>query len=252
MLQQRVARLQRRQFDGNARGLFGRAARRGGADDVDGMFIRLEIALRIGLRARAFAQHIERTQPHVRFARAARQRLFDAAPDHEFTADDAHGSAHGQTHQGLAGFAGELSHPPGGIGLDGGIQLENAAGEHQSPGRGIDEQRLRLAGVGRPVAGSQLFGDQTIRGGIIGNAQQRLSDAHERNAFLIRQSKFLQEGVEKRPFVPTSTRALDQCHGRCHGAMARAAGEFQCVQQVRHRPIFRPFAVIADRLTQLT
>jgi hypothetical protein len=32
--------------------------------------------------------------------------------------------------------------------------------------------------------------------------------------------------------------------------MARAAGELQRMQQARHRLIFRPFAVIADRLTQ--
>ena len=99
-----------------------------------------------------------------------------------------------------------------------------------------------LAGVRGPIAGGQLLGDQPIRGRIVGNAQQRLGDAHERNAFLIRQSEFLQEGVEKRPLVAPRPRPLDQRHGQRHGAMARAAGEFQaCSKRVTarssgHRP----------------
>jgi hypothetical protein len=73
-----------------------------------------------------------------------------------------------------------------------------------------------------PIAGRQLFRDQTIRSGIIGNAQQRFGNAHECDAFLIRQSKFLQEGVEERPLVAPSTRPVHQCHRGGHGAMARA------------------------------
>ena len=211
------------------------------------MLVRRQVPLRVGLRSRALAQHVEGTQSDVRFARAARQSLFDAASDHEFTADDAHGTTHRQAHQGFAGLARELAHPSRRVRFDAGIQLENAAGEHQPPGRGVDEQRFGLAGVRRPIAGGQLFSNQPVGGGVIGNAQQRFGDAHERNAFLIRQSEFLQEGVQKRPLIPPGTRPFHQCHCNRHGAMACPAGEFQRVQQARDRPIFGPFAVIPNR-----
>ena len=53
--------------------------------------------------------------------------------------DDAHGTTHRQAHQGFAGLAREFAHPSGRVRFDAGIQLENAAGEHQPPGRGIDK-----------------------------------------------------------------------------------------------------------------
>jgi hypothetical protein len=89
--------------------------------------------------------------------------------------------------------------------------------------------------VRRPIPGRQLFRDQAVGGRIIGNSQQRFGYAHEGNAFLIRQAEFLQEGIQKRALVAPRTRALNEGHGGCHGAMSRSAGEFQRMQQPRHR-----------------
>ena len=84
-----------------------------------------------------------------------------------------------------------------------------------------------LPGMRRPVAGGQLLGDQPVRGGIIRNAQQRLGDAHERDALLVRQPELLQERVQERPLVAARPRAFHQRHGPRHRAVARAAGELQ-------------------------
>ena len=116
------------------------------------------------------------------------------------------------------------------------IELEHAAGEHEAPGGRIDEQRFRSAGVRRPIAGGELLRDQTIGGRIIRNPQQRLGDAHERDAFLIRQAELLQEGIEERPLVTPGARALDQGDGPRHRPMPRASGEIERVQQARARP----------------
>ncbi len=78
------------------------------------------------------------------------------------------------------------------------IEPDDAAGEHQPPGGGVDEQRLAVAEVARPVAGLDLVGDQAIGGVVIRNAQQRLGEAHQDHALLRRQVVLAQEGVEPR------------------------------------------------------
>ncbi len=51
-------------------------------------------------------------------------------------------------------------------------------GQHEAPGRGIDEQRIRLAQVVRPLADRDLVGDQPVRRFRVRYAQQRLGEAH--------------------------------------------------------------------------
>ena len=72
----------------------------------------------------------------------------------------------------------------------------DAPGEHQAPGRRIDEQRLRVAEMRGPVARGDLVRDQLVGGCIVGNAQQRLRQAHQDYAFLRRQIVLAQERVE--------------------------------------------------------
>ena len=71
------------------------------------------------------------------------------------------------------------------------------AGQHQRPGRGIDEQRGGLAEMPRPIAARQLVADQLGRRSRgIGNAQQRLGKAHQRDAFVARQRELVEERVD--------------------------------------------------------
>ena len=69
-------------------------------------------------------------------------------------------------------------------------------GQHQAPGRGVDEQRFGIAQVRGPVAGRNLVGDQAIGGGVVRNAQQRFGETHQDHSFLRRQIIFAQEGIE--------------------------------------------------------
>ena len=70
-----------------------------------------------------------------------------------------------------------------------------------------------------PAAHLQLLGDQVVRRGGIGNAQQCLGQAQQRNAFLVRQSELLEEQIEH---VALRLAPLDDacalCGGQTHGA----------------------------------
>ncbi len=52
--------------------------------------------------------------------------------------------------------------------------LQHAAGQHQRPGRGIDEDRARRAGMRRPVMRRDLVADQFVHRLRVRHAQQRL------------------------------------------------------------------------------
>ena len=56
------------------------------------------------------------------------------------------------------------------------------AGQHQGPGRGVDQRRAGLAEMGTPAARRDLVLDQGIDRLRIGHAQERFGQAHERDA----------------------------------------------------------------------
>ena len=80
--------------------------------------------------------------------------------------------------------------------------MHDPAGEHQRPGGGVDEQGVGVAGIGRPVPGADLLGDQAIGGVGIGNAQQRLGQAQQQHAFLRTQVVLLQERIKSGLLTP--------------------------------------------------
>ena len=47
-----------------------------------------------------------------------------------------------------------------------------------------------------PVAGRELVADQRVAGGGVGNAQQRLGEAHQRDALLARERIFVDEPLD--------------------------------------------------------
>ena len=63
-------------------------------------------------------------------------------------------------------------------------RADQPAGDQQAPGRGVDERRGRLADMGAPLAAADLVGDQRVAGRRVRDAQQRLGQAHQRDAFL--------------------------------------------------------------------
>ena len=97
-----IARMQRGKLDGNA----GAAMRSLGAhtaDIIDGLRVRFEILLRVGGRARTFAQNII-GQAIAFFLEAMRagHRVFNILAQHELLAQDAHRLDHRLPDHGLA------------------------------------------------------------------------------------------------------------------------------------------------------
>ncbi len=70
------------------------------------------------------------------------------------------------------------------------------AGQHQPPGRGVDEQAVGSAEVTGPVAILDLVVDEVVGGRRVGNAQQCLGEAHQDDAFFGRQAIFAEKGID--------------------------------------------------------
>ncbi len=54
------------------------------------------------------------------------------------------------------------------------LARDHAAGQHQGPGRSVDQDRLAVADMGLPIGLAELVADQAIGGAGVGNPQQRL------------------------------------------------------------------------------
>ena len=95
-----------------------------------------------------------------------------------------------------------------------------------------------------PVGGGNLVADQLVDGLGVGDAQQRLGEAHQRHAFLRGQGVFVQEGVE--PALPI----------RFRRTAARRAGARLCLcgraprPAVRRRRAMRASASVSSRRCQ--
>ena len=128
--------------------------------------------------------------------RGARERLADVAAHHELAAHDAHRLAEGGAHDRLAEARDEAAQERRRVAdLELGF-AHQLAGQHQPPGRGIDEQRIGLAEVVRPLSDRDLVGDQLVRRVGVRNAQQRLGEAHQHHALLRGEAVLLQEGLD--------------------------------------------------------
>ncbi len=207
--------------------------RTGRGNGLDGGGVRIQVTARVRIRARAFAQHVEGAEREIGFAGAALECLGDVAADDELAAHDAHRAAQRQPHHRLAQAPLERAEPAARIAADLRGQLDEAPRQHQPPGRGIHEQRVRAAGVCRPVAAGELLGDQPVGGLIVRDAQQRFGEAHERDAFLVRETELLQEAVEVGALGGARARARDEGaadaqrggpRSRVHDRLERAHG----------------------------
>ena len=74
---------------------------------------------------------------------------------------------------------------------------DELAGDQQAPGGGVDERRGRLADMGAPFAAADLVGDQRVARRGVGNAQQRLGHAHQRDALLAGKVVFAHQSLDQ-------------------------------------------------------
>jgi len=183
--------MQRRQLDRNAGVLTDIGAGGAGIQRRDGIGIGAVIAQRVGFGARRFAQHVERIEIALAgVGLAAPHRLVDVFAEHELLAHLAHRRGHCASDDGLA----QPPHHGAQDAFDAAFTiLQNLAGQRQRPGRGVDEDRRRAAGVFGPVMRRDLVADQFVDGLRIGHPQERLGQAHQRHALAARQAIFRQK-----------------------------------------------------------
>ena len=143
-----IARRQGRQLDRDAVADLRPLPLGGLADGGDRVGVDLLIALGVGGGAGALAQHVEAAQPAL--AVRPLQRRLDGAADHELLAHDAHGGGHGLADHRLAQPPGDAVQEARQVGLGLFVDVDQLAGQHQPPGRGVDEQAVGLAQVDWP------------------------------------------------------------------------------------------------------
>ena len=139
----------------------------------------------------------------------ALERFVDGAAHHELSGQHAHRRGHRLAHHGLARAREETAQRRREVALIG-AAAEEPPGEHQCPGRSIDEERVRLAEMTRPISRRQLVTDQPVDGGGVGNAQQGLGQAHEGDALGRRQRVFMEERVDAALAEASPPRFRDQ------------------------------------------
>ena len=150
-------------------------------DRVDRGLVGDVIPVGIGSGQRRLAEHVvgERVAARLALARI-RERLADRAAGDELAPQEPHREIDALANQRLAAFAqqrGEclLEHPFA-------ARLDDPAGDEQPPRRRIHEQRRGRPDVRGPIAAGKLVADQPVARPGVRNAQQRLGEAHQRDA----------------------------------------------------------------------
>ncbi len=231
-LRRLVAGMQRRELDRDAVAFLrplpaGRLAHRGDRVEIGRL-----VALGVGVGARALAQHVERAD-EARPRRALQRRL-DGAAEHELIAHHPDRGGDRAADHRLADPAGQALEEPGQVAPRALVRLDQPPGQHQAPGPGVDEQAVGAADVRRPVGRADLLGDQRVAGGFVGRAQQRLGQAHQRQALRRRQPELLQEALDH-PLPPRQPPRLLHQGDRLRPHHAGVGAQRLALQQPRDR-----------------
>ena len=217
-----VAGMEGRELDRHTRPLDDTAAGAFPSDGRDGPGIGLQVALGVGRGARRLAQHIVRIPVAAGLGSAGPFKgFFDGAPHDELAPEDTHGLGHGPADQRLAALGHQTAQERTHVPERAFVHLDHAAGEHQRPGGGIDEQGVAGAQVPFPVGVDDLVADQAVCRFGVGDAQQRLRQAHEHNAFAVGQPVFAEEIIQSGESRPAAAHLLHQAVGGVGDAPAR-------------------------------
>ena len=215
-----VARVQGRELDGDAGALVDAAAGRGLADGVDGHLVGGHVGLGVGFGGGRLAQHVVRVAEPLGFVLAGvGQRFLDGLAGDELLAHHPHAQVHALAHQRLSALLEDAGERRGQLVLA--VGAHQPAGDDQAPGGGVDEDGRGLAHVGLPVAVADLVTDERIARLAVGNAQQRLGQAHQRHAFLAGERELLDQRLDAAGARP-GTQALAQTTGQLVDARLEA------------------------------
>ena len=191
-----IARMQRRELHRETGPFIDAAAVRRRADGVERRLVGFEIALGVLGGEGGLAEHV------VGIAEAlVLQRLrrgyggLDGLAADELLAEHAHGGVDAGANDRRARAGDEArQHRAEALFIHGGDQ---PAGDQQAPGGGVDEGRGRLPDVIAPLAAAHLVGDQGVARRRVGDAQQRLGQAHQRDAFLAGERIFAHQALHQ-------------------------------------------------------
>ena len=203
VLRDLVSRMQRRKFDRYPRRI-GDRGDRFLCQTRDRRSVSLEIGVGVGTRKRRLAQHVERMGDFGRLL-APPDRRVDGFAQHELLAQLFHRAAHGHPNDRLAQALYRAPQHAGDARML--VLAQHLAGQHQGPGRGVDQRRGRLPQVTPPVARCDLVLDQGVHGGCVGHPQKRLGQTHQRDSFIGRQPVFGQKDLHQPGRVVAAYRA---------------------------------------------
>ena len=133
------------------------------ADRGDRVLIGGMVALGIGHRARRLAEHVEGMAVALPLGVAGTvERFLDRPPHDELAGQDAHRRGHRLAPHRLARSRDEAAQYVAEIVVA--VRAQQAAGQHQGPGRGVDEQRAGMAEMALPIGAGDLVADQPVDG----------------------------------------------------------------------------------------
>ena len=219
---------------------------------MDRGFVTVQIARRIVGGQRRLAQHVIRIAKALGLGPACvLQRFGNRLAGDELLAHHAHGHVHALADQRLAALGGQALECAAQPRLA--VRGDELARQQQAPGSGVDEQRRALAQMRLPVAAPHLVADQRIARGFVGDAQQRLGQAHQRHAFLRRQRELLQQPLHDAR-APGGAFALAQGVGQTMRQVVRGlrliGRQPRLLQQRRQRLRLRPARGGGDGVAQ--
>ncbi len=162
---------------------------------------------------------------------AALDRLLDRAAHHELMRHDAHGLRERHADDRLTHARRQAPKEGGDVIHRQRLESHDATGQHQSPGRGVNEQRMTVTEVPVPLPAGELVANEAIGGVGIGNAQERFRQAHQHHAFLRRQVVLVHEGIEAAVGLAPRAHRQHQLAGAIGNTPARVVGNGRLREQ---------------------
>ncbi len=153
---------------------------------------------------RRFAEHVEGEAISLFSQRSRlRERLFDRPAKHEVAAQETNRAYDGLPDHRLAQSLDKPAPDEIEIRAFEIRRADDLTCQHQGPGRGVDQQRLRMAEVAGPILPGDLVADEPILSLGVGDAQERLGQAHQHHALVAGKRVLLRERIHALPiFAP--------------------------------------------------